>query len=339
MGDLRSGRRRRTSRACWKSARSGCRDRVAERARRVRSPRSGGQSLGCAIDRHHGFAERSGRTVLRSGRGQDLPAPAVLQSAARFEGLLTNSPALFEYLLSLGDDRLVLGHRLSEWCGHGPILEEDIALANIALDLIGQATLFLRLAGKVEGKGRDEDQLAYFREAIEFRNLQLVELPKGDFAFTTVRQFLFDVYSYHVLEFLQQSQNRDVAGIAAKAFKEVRYHVRHSSEWVARLGDGTEESHGRAQRALDDLWRFTPEIFRADQVDRDLIQSAIVPDPAAIEPKWRSVVTDVLKRSTLAIPPEVPMITSGRDGYHTEFLGRMLSEMQIVARSHPGAAW
>jgi ring-1,2-phenylacetyl-CoA epoxidase subunit PaaC len=252
---------------------------------------------------------------------------------------LRDSPALVEYLLRLGDDRLVLGHRLSEWCGHGAILEEDIALANIALDLIGQATLFLRLAGKIEGQGRNEDQLAYFREAIEYRNVQLVELPKGDFAFTMVRQFIFDVYSYHVLEQLQSAKNKDLAGIAAKGFKEVRYHVRHSSEWIPRLGDGTEESHARTQRALDELWRFVPELFRMDEVDRELMESGTAADLPAIELKWRSTVTDVFTRATLRVPSDLPMIASGRAGRHSEYLGHMLSEMQIVARSHPGVEW
>ena len=249
------------------------------------------------------------------------------------------SDNLFQYLLRLGDDRLVLGHRLSEWCGHGPILEEDIALANIALDLIGQATLYLKLAGETEGKGRSEDDLAYFRDAIDYRNVQLVELPKGDFAFTTVRQFFFDVFSYHVLEELQSSSNSELAGIAAKGFKEVRYHVRHSSEWMLRLGDGTEESHSRTQRAVDELWRFTPEMFQADDVDRAMTAEGTGADLDAIEPKWNAVVTDVLKRATLVTPQDPPAMTGGRRGRHTEHLGHMLSEMQIVARSFPGAEW
>jgi ring-1,2-phenylacetyl-CoA epoxidase subunit PaaC len=249
------------------------------------------------------------------------------------------SDSLFQYLLRLGDDRLVLGHRLSEWCGHGPILEEDIALANIALDLIGQASLYLKLAGEVEGKGRTEDDLAYFREAVDFRNVQLVELPKGDYAFTIVRQFFFDVFSYHVLEALHQSTNSEIAGIAAKGFKEVRYHVRHSSEWVVRFGDGTEESHKRAQSAVDHLWRFTPEFFQADDVDREMSASGVAPDLNAIAPKWSDVVSDVLNRATLTVPDDPPAMTGGRKGMHTEHLGHMLSEMQIVARSHPGAAW
>ncbi|HXV15315.1 MAG TPA: 1,2-phenylacetyl-CoA epoxidase subunit PaaC, partial [Gemmatimonadaceae bacterium] len=242
-------------------------------------------------------------------------------------------------LQRLGDDRLVLGHRLSEWCGHGPILEEDIALANIALDLIGQATLFLKLAGEVEGKGRSEDALAYFREAIDYRNVQMVELPNGDYAFTIMRQFLFDVFSYHLLEELQKSSNKELAGIAAKGFKEVRYHVRHSSEWVVRFGDGTAESHMRAQKALDHLWRFTGEMFETDKIDEQMIAEGVGANVEAIAPRWRAVVDDVMKRATLTIPNDPPAMTGGRKGRHTEHLGHMLSEMQIVARSHPGAEW
>ena len=246
---------------------------------------------------------------------------------------------LFQYLLRLGDDRLVLGHRLSEWCGHGPILEEDIALANIALDLIGQTTLLLKLAGEIEGKGRSEDDLAYFREAIDYRNVQMVELAKGDYAFTTVRQFFFDVASFHVLEQLQSSSHKELAGIAAKGFKEVRYHVRHSSEWVVRMGDGTEESHSRAQKAVNELWRFTAEMFEADDIDRAMKDEGVGADLDVIEPKWDEVVRDVLSRATLTIPSDPPAMTGGRRGRHSEHLGKMLSEMQIVARSHPGAAW
>jgi ring-1,2-phenylacetyl-CoA epoxidase subunit PaaC len=233
----------------------------------------------------------------------------------------------------------VLGHRLSEWCGHGPILEEDIALANIALDLIGQATLLLKLAGEVEGKGRSEDDLAYFREAIDYRNVQMVELPNGDYAFTIVRQFLFDVFSYHLLEELQKSSNKELAGIAAKGFKEVRYHVRHSSEWVVRMGDGTAESHVRAQNALDHLWRFTGEMFETDKIDEQMLAEGIGANVEAIAPKWRAIVDDVMKRATLTIPGDPPAMTGGRKGRHTEHLGHMLAEMQIVARSHPGAEW
>ncbi len=251
--------------------------------------------------------------------------------------------ALFEYLLRLGDDRLVLGHRLSEWCGHAPIIEEDIALANGALDLLGQATMFLRLAGQVEGKGRDEDALAYFREAIEFRNCQLVELPTGDFAYTIARQFLFDVYAVVLLDALSSSSsNADVAAIAAKALKEAKYHVRHSGDWILKLGDGTDESHRRVQRAVDELWRFTGELFAADDVEREMRDAGVAPDLAALRPRWESLVRDVLERATLTVPhdvPRAPGARGGRAGAHTEFLGHMLAEMQIVARSHPGATW
>ena len=245
----------------------------------------------------------------------------------------------FEYFLRLGDDRLVLGHRLSEWCGHGPILEEDIALANIALDLIGQSALYLKLAGETEAKGRTEDTLAYFRDTIDFRNLQIVELPKGDYAFTIVRQFFFDVFNYHLLEQLQKSSSAELAGIAAKGFKEVRYHVRHSSEWVARMGDGTADSHGRAQKAVNDLWRFTGEMFESDEIDRTVAATGVGVDPSSIQPAWNAVVREVLTRATLIIPDEPPAMTGGRKGRHTEYLGLLLSEMQIVARSHPGAEW
>lgn len=247
-------------------------------------------------------------------------------------------PDLFEYLLRLGDDRLVLGHRLSAWCGHGPILEEDIALANVSLDLIGQAANFLRLAGKVEGQGRDEDALAYFRDAIDYRNVSLVELPNGDYGRTIARQFLFDVWSVLLLEQLEQAAHPELAGIAAKARKEARYHVRHSGEWIIRFGDGTEESHRRVQTALDELWPYTGELFGVDDVDRRLADAG-VPLPDTLEPAWREIVSDVIRRATLTIPADGYMHSGGRQGRHTEHLGHMLDEMQILARSHPGAKW
>ena len=250
--------------------------------------------------------------------------------------------ALFELLQRLGDDRLVLGHRLSEWCGHGPILEEDIALANIALDLIGEATMLLRLAGEVEGQGRDEDALAYLREAVDFRNCRLVELPNGDFGFTIARQFLFDVYSVVLFDALTHSAHAELAAIAAKALKEARYHVRHSGDWMLKLGDGTEESHRRVQRALDELWRFTPELFATDDIDRAMRQADIAPDLGALHEQWDALVRDVIDRATLTLPHDVPRavgVRGGRQGFHTEHLGHLLAEMQIVARSHPGAKW
>lgn len=246
---------------------------------------------------------------------------------------------LFEYLLRLGDDRVVLGHRMSEWCGHGPILEEDIALANIALDLVGQGSALLKLAGDTEGAGRDEDALAYFRSEPEFRNAQLVELPKGDFAVTIVRQFLFDAYSVPLWEALEQCGFAPLAGIAAKALKEDRYHLRHSGDWLLRLGDGTDESHTRAQGALNDLWRFAGELFESDAVDDAVRANGIEVDLAAIQSRWQQTVGDAVRRATLTLPPAGASASGGRRGRHTEFLGHMLAEMQIVARSHPGAKW
>lgn len=251
---------------------------------------------------------------------------------------------LVELLLRLGDDRLVLGHRMSEWCGHGPILEEDIALANIALDLIGQASSLLKLAGEVEGKGRSEDALAYFREAVEYRNALMVELPKGDFGFTIVRQFLFDAHSVLLLDALAGTAGSgDALGtlraIAAKALKEDKYHLRHSSEWVVRLGDGTDESHRRAQDAVDQLWPFVDELFDADEVDAAVAGMGLTVDRAALRARWDAMVDDVLARATLTRPTGTVPQRGGRRGRHTEHLGHLLATMQIVARSHPGASW
>lgn len=245
----------------------------------------------------------------------------------------------FDYVIRLADDRLILGHRLSEWCGHGPILEEDIALANISLDLIGQANLLLELAAKVEGQGRTADTLAYFREAVEFRNAQIMELPSGDFAFTITRQFLVSVFEVLHLEKLQASKEAELAGIAAKAFKEARYHARHSADWMLKLGDGTAESHERVQAAIDDLWRFTGELFETDQLEQDLVKQGIAVDRAALREAWRHEVGRVLQAATLTIPGDGFMQRGGREGKHTEHLGHLLAEMQIVARSFPGAEW
>jgi ring-1,2-phenylacetyl-CoA epoxidase subunit PaaC len=264
-------------------------------------------------------------------------AQSVKSVAGKREADIANP--LFEYLLRLGDDRLVLGHRMSEWCGHGPILEEDIAMANIALDLVGQGSALLKLAGETEGAGRDEDALAYFRSEPEFRNVQMVELPKGDFAFTIVRQFLFDAHSVLLWEALRHCSFAPLAGIAAKAFKEDSYHVRHTGDWVLRLGDGTAESHARAQSALNELWRFAGELFETDAVDTAVRANGVAVDVASVQSRWEQTVGDVVRRATLALPPAGPSATGGRRGRHTEFLGHLLAEMQIVARSHPGAKW
>ncbi len=246
---------------------------------------------------------------------------------------------LVGFLLRLGDDRLVLGHQLSDLTGHGPIIEEDIATANLALDLIGQASSFLRLAGELEAKGRDEDALAYFRDGVRFRNCLLVEQPNGDFGDTMARQFLFDAYSVLLLDALASSSHVGVAAIAAKALKEDRYHVRHSSEWVVRLGDGTEESHRRVQASLDRLWRFTGELFEIDEMDAGLASRGIRVDHAALKSRWDQMVNEVLARATLTRPADGVMQRGGRLGRHTEHLGHLLATMQSVARAHPGAKW
>jgi ring-1,2-phenylacetyl-CoA epoxidase subunit PaaC len=247
---------------------------------------------------------------------------------------------IFEYLLRLADDRLIIGHRLSEWCGHGPIVEEDIALANIALDCIGQATNLLKLAGDLEGEGRSEDDLAYFREAIDFRNLIMAELPKGDFAFTIARQFLFSAYSYLQLPALAESKYEPLAAQAAKALKENNYHLRHCSEWMLRLGDGTEESHQRVQKALEDLWMYTGEMFEPDEHEKKLARDGIAVASAELKPEWTRMVSEVIAKATLKKPDdEIYMMSGGRQGRHSEHLGHLLSEMQILARSFPGAKW
>lgn len=250
-----------------------------------------------------------------------------------------NVTPLAEYLLRHGDDRLVLGHRLSEWAGHAPILEEDIALGNLALDLIGQGATLLGMAGAAEGRGRDADALAYFREAVEFRNALLCELPRGDFAHTMVRQFLFDAYDVLFTEGLAGAADAELAGAMAKAYKEARYHVRHSGEWVVRLGDGTDESHRRAQAALDALWRYGPELLVPDAVDAAMRAAGSGVDLDALRPRWEASVREVLDAASLRVPNNGFPARGGRQGRHTEHLGRMLAEMQIVARSHPGAQW
>ncbi|MHB0964520.1 MAG: 1,2-phenylacetyl-CoA epoxidase subunit PaaC [Gemmatimonadaceae bacterium] len=250
-----------------------------------------------------------------------------------------NTPVPVPFLLRIADDRLILGHRTSEWCGHAPILEEDIALANIALDLIGQANLVLQYAGALEGAGRNEDTLAFFREATEFRNALLCELPKGDFGVTIVRHFFHGLFSVLQWDALTRSTDQTLSGIAAKALKESRYHVRHAGEWVIRLGDGTEESHRRAQNAVDALWPYTGELFMQPSDEADLVAAGITTDVSLLEASWRTQVDDVLRRATLRAPDGVWMQRGGRDGRHTEHLGHLLAEMQIVARSHPGAKW
>ncbi|AQV98514.1 phenylacetate-CoA oxygenase subunit PaaI [Cupriavidus necator] len=244
-----------------------------------------------------------------------------------------------EYLLRLGDTTLVLGQRLSEWCGRGPALEEDIALTNVALDLVGQTRLWLGYAAEVEGAGRNADQLAYLRDAHQFRNLLLVEQPNGSYADTLARQFLFDTWHYFVLEGLQRSTDARIAEIAAKSLKEATYHVRRSADLVVRLGDGTEESHRRMQDAFDDLWMFTGELFEADAAEAALVRDGVIPDPATLAGPWQRHVGEVLEDATLRVPAGQWGQSGGRHGRHTEHLGYLLAEMQFLQRAYPGAQW
>lgn len=252
---------------------------------------------------------------------------------------MTEEKALFEYLLRLGDNNLILGHRLSEWCGHGPILEEDIALINISLDLIGQANSLLKYAGEVENDGRDQDDLAYLRIEREYRNALLCELPNGDYGDTIMRQYLYDVYNYYFYLALKSSKDEQLVAIAEKSIKEVAYHRRHSAEWVLRLGDGTEESHERIQNSLNEMWEYTGDLFLMDEVDQVLINNGIVPDLSMIENKWKEEVTAHLKEATLTIPEGDWRNTGGKKGLHTEHLGLILTELQYVQRAYPGCEW
>jgi ring-1,2-phenylacetyl-CoA epoxidase subunit PaaC len=246
---------------------------------------------------------------------------------------------LFEYVLKLGDDSLILGHRLSEWCGHGPILEEDIALTNIALDLIGQTNVLLAFAGELEGKGRDADKLAFLRFDRDYRNALLVEQPNGDFGMTMMRQFLFDAYRVPLFERLSTSQNKHLAAIAEKSLKETKYHLRHSSEWVIRLGDGTDESHHRMQESLNTLWRYTDELFLSDDSEEVLVAAGIVPKLAEVRLEWQEQVTRVLDEATLVIPSNKWQYSGGRKGLHSEHLGYILAELQYMQRAYPNMSW
>ncbi|TXI82567.1 MAG: phenylacetate-CoA oxygenase subunit PaaI [Crocinitomicaceae bacterium] len=247
--------------------------------------------------------------------------------------------SLFEYVLRLGDDSLILGHRLSEWCGHGPILEEDIAMTNISLDLVGQATSLLGYAGELEGKGRDADALAFLRFDRDYKNLLLVEQPNGDFGMTMMRQFFFDAYRKPLFEKLQHSSDKHLAAIAEKSLKETKYHLKHSSEWVIRLGDGTEESNARVQDSLNTLWRYTNELFFTNEVDAELVEKGIVPAMQEIQNEWNATVTTVLNEATLTIPTNNWKQEGGRKGLHSEHLGYILAELQYMQRAYPNMQW
>jgi len=251
---------------------------------------------------------------------------------------MTETP-LLQYTLRLADTALVLGHRLSEWVGHSPVIEEDLAFGNMGLDLIGQARSLYSYAGEIEGRGRDEDALAYLRDAPDYRNILLVEQPNGDFAATMMRQLLYAAFAYPYFEALARGTDATLAAIAAKAAKEMAYHLRHSAEWIIRLGDGTEESHQRAQESLDELWPYTAEMFETDQVERALIDAGVAVDPTSLRATWNKTLDHVLSEATLERPRDGFMQSGGRIGQHSEHLGHILSELQFLQRAYPGATW
>lgn len=249
---------------------------------------------------------------------------------------VTETPLVL-YTLRRADDALILGHRLSEWCGHAPMLEEDMALANMGLDLLGQARELYAYAAKVEGRDNDEDTFAYLRDVRQYCNLLLVEQPNGDFAQTMVRQFFYAAFADLYWRAMMKSTDGTLAAIAAKSEKESAYHVRHSSEWIIRLGDGTAESHARAQAAIDHLWAYTGEMFEAD--DGGLIDAGVAIDAARLRPQWLKTVTGIVSEATLVLPKNDWMQRGGRSGRHSEHLGHLLSELQSMQRTFPGATW
>jgi ring-1,2-phenylacetyl-CoA epoxidase subunit PaaC len=244
-----------------------------------------------------------------------------------------------DYILQLADNVLILGQRLAEWCGHGPVLEEDIALTNTSLDYIGQAANLYRYAGTIEGLGRDEDQLAFLRDAPDYHNVLLAELPNGDYAFTVARQFLFSAWYYLFLDQLKNSTDEFLAGFAEKSIKEVRYHLQHSADWMKRLGDGTAESHERMQKAIDAIWEYTGELFTPSQHDNEGSEAGFAPDIAALREPWLEMVTGVLAESTLKLPADGYMQLGGKAGRHTEHLGFILADMQFLQRAYPNSKW
>jgi ring-1,2-phenylacetyl-CoA epoxidase subunit PaaC len=246
---------------------------------------------------------------------------------------------LFVYALRLGDDALIAAQRTAEWIAAAPQLEEDVALGNIGLDQLGQARSLLSYAGEVEGAGRTEDDLAYFRDERDFTNLQLCELPNGDFGHAMARLLYFATYQHLLYDELRGSADETLAGIAGKAVKEVAYHVDHATQWVLRLGDGTEESHRRMQAGLDSLWPYTAELFESDELLQRLAQAGVAVDPAPLRTEWERRVLEVVDASTCARPESSYQHSGGRDGRHTEHLGYLLAELQHIARSHPGASW
>ena len=245
----------------------------------------------------------------------------------------------YDYCLRLGDNAWILSHRLSEWCSNGPFLEEDLALTNLALDLIGRAQGFYKYAAELEGKGRTEDDLAYRRNERQYYNNLLVEVPNGDFAVTMARQFYVSAFEYYFFSELQSSNDETFAALSAKTVKEVKYHMTHAADWIVRLGDGTKESHDRVQKALNELWMYTDELFEMNNVDCILIQQKVGIDLSVLKPKWEDYIKSVLAEATLNLPEASYMQTGGKQGIHTEHLGHMLGEMQYLQRAYPNAKW
>ncbi|OKL44978.1 1,2-phenylacetyl-CoA epoxidase subunit PaaC [Pseudovibrio exalbescens] len=252
---------------------------------------------------------------------------------------MVDNNLLFQYLLRLGDDQQILSQRLSEWCGHAPTLEEDLALANIALDLLGQARSLYTYAGEVEGAGRDEDQLAFLRYENEYTNALIVERPNGDFAHTITRQLFYSVYMDLHWNALLSSKDETVRAIAAKAVKEVDYHVRHAAEWVIRLGQGTEESHQRMVEALEEFAIYTGELFEMDDLAQQMFKAGVGVDLTLLRPEWEQQIAAVLGEAGLRMPEVNWMQTGGRSGEHTEHLGHLLCELQYMQRAYPGMTW
>ncbi len=244
-----------------------------------------------------------------------------------------------QYTLHLADNALILAQRLGEWCGHAPVLEQDIAMSNIALDLLGQARMLYAYAAEQEGKGRTEDDMAYFRDAHEFYNVLLVEQPNEDWAFTIARQFFYDAYNYPLYQGLLRSHDERLAAIAEKAIKEITYHLRFSSEWVVRLGDGTALSHEKMQHAIDELWMFTGELCTPNNLDAQMANQNIAPDLLKIKPLWNEKIKEVLDEATLSLPANNWMQSGGKEGRHTEHLGFILTDMQHLQRTYPGLEW
>jgi len=263
---------------------------------------------------------------------------AILENQEKYDKSIINHD-LFEYCLRLGDNALITGQQLGAWVRNAPTIELDVAFGNFGLDYIGQARLLLTYAGEIEGKGRDEDDLAFLRDGWDFRNVLMAELPNGDFAFTMLRLFFYSAWLKPHYRELMKSSDARLAAIAAKAVQEVSYHLKHSAEWVVRLGDGTEESHHRAATALAQLWPYTGELFAADELDVRMVEQGIGVDPSALRDEWDATVDHVLNRATLVRPDDPWKPTGGKTGVHTEHLGYLLAEMQSMQRTYPDCEW